>query len=540
MILFLDCFVLYVRGFSYANTTQSTLCAAQCEALCLVEEKECERRCTGVKHWMTDCDGTNCTGTCSTLYLFHRGNRSHLLHVPDLSLNRTGPKSLELSWNVPTQLSSNSSVKIAIIYIVEETHPDPKWTGIRSVALKWIQETKYKINLSNICNTDSYRIMAVNQFGSFGFSSPAKIPEIKPGPVRNIRYAGNGVYYYINRNNTSQSQFMAILQWDVPEGWQDSDIDHYYFNPVVKRYCNDTSRDSLPIFTPMQNKPRHVLMTIWAHSVDCVFTAQVRAVSKCKVSGPWAEFKVDLTDCHSIIGYKCDTTASDPPGRIDSVALNISSTPVNEVLQMFANPYTVNNYTKSPLLINLHIYWQPPKDKGSQGVIDHYTIRHGCAVRNPVIPPSFIGEPSMINVGRNIHELEFQLPTQNIPYTYGVQVIAVGPGQVIQKNDWGLYDVRTIVVSRNDSGIGSFLRDGKVLLDEAGLVIVYVGNYLDVQFMFDQPMGRADNSSIDRLALQWGPLVGPDKMRIENRTVVPLTPVTFDDGSQPVESVYIG
>jgi hypothetical protein len=39
-----------------------------------------------------------------------------------------------------------------------------------------------------------------------------------PGPVSNISFVGNGVYYYVNKDNKDQSMFMAILQWDPPVG----------------------------------------------------------------------------------------------------------------------------------------------------------------------------------------------------------------------------------------------------------------------------------------------------------------------------------
>ncbi|XP_053372508.1 uncharacterized protein LOC123564547 [Mercenaria mercenaria] len=542
MFLFLDCMVCNVSGFSsYPNSTQSTLCAAQCEALCLDGVKHCERQCTGIKHWMTDCDRPNCTSSCSVLYTHHYPNRDHLVHVPHVSINRTSPRSVELSWNVPTQLSpSSSSSSYATIYIVEETHPDLKWSSVRSVAIKsWLRGTSVKFDLSNICNTDSYRVMAINEFGSMGFSSAVKIPALIPGRVQNINYTGNGVYYYVNKNNKSQSRFMAILQWDPPAGWHDSDILHYRWNPMVRRYCSDVSKDSLPIYTPMQNQSRHILMTIGSNSLDCVFTAQVQAVSKCNQSGPWTDFVVDLTNCSAITGYKCQISASDPPGVVEDVTLNISSIPVSVVMQMFSNPYIVNQSTKSPLLINLHVLWKPPSDLGSLGVIDHYTIRSGRAKRNlSPVPPDFIGIPNMINVSKDVHDLAFEIPTKNMPYTFGVQVIAVAPGQVIAENDWGLYEVRTIVVSRNDSGIGQFLQEGQVLLDKSGIVIVYINNSLPVQFLFDQPVGRMDNSSIDRYAVQWGPLVGPDHMSVENRTIVPLNQTSLSVSLQHAMKTY--
>ena len=39
-----------------------------------------------------------------------------------------------------------------------------------------------------------------------------------PGLVQNISYTGNGVYYYLNEDNESQSRFMTILKWDPPIG----------------------------------------------------------------------------------------------------------------------------------------------------------------------------------------------------------------------------------------------------------------------------------------------------------------------------------
>lgn len=38
MLIILDCWVWDVKGFEYTSSTQSTLCTAQCEALCLSGE----------------------------------------------------------------------------------------------------------------------------------------------------------------------------------------------------------------------------------------------------------------------------------------------------------------------------------------------------------------------------------------------------------------------------------------------------------------------------------------------------------------------
>ena len=66
---------------------------------------------------------------------------------------------------------------------------------------------------------------------------------------------------------------------------------------------------------------------------------------------------------------------------------------------MFSNPYSVGPYTKSPLLINIHVKWKPPIDLGSQGKIDHYTIRSGLAIRHLFpVPPTFVHTPHVIRV----------------------------------------------------------------------------------------------------------------------------------------------
>jgi hypothetical protein len=77
------------------------------------------------------------------------------------------------------------------------------------------------------------------------------------------------------------------------------------------------------------------------------------------------------------------------------------------MMQMNPNPFIINQYTNSPLLINLHVKWKPPFDMGTSGIIDHYTIRSGVAKTNQyLVPPSFIGTPHEIKVSK----VRFQLP----------------------------------------------------------------------------------------------------------------------------------
>lgn len=75
-----------------------------------------------------------------------------------------------------------------------------------------------------------------------------------------------------------------------------------------------------------------------------------------------------------------------------------------------------------------------------------------------------------------------------------------------------------------------------ILLDAGGIVILYVNNTLPAQFIFDSPIGRSGNETIDRYALQWGPLVGPEQMQIENITVIPanvtIFPVFLNDSTK--------
>ena len=70
---------------------------------------------------------------------------------------------------------------------------------------------------------------------------------------------------------------------------------------------------------------------------------------------------------------------------------------------------------------------------------------------------------------------------------------------------------------------------GKVLLDRAGIVIIYVNNTLPVKYLFNKPIDCNDNSSgdIDRYAVRWGPLVGPKTMDVENTTIIPAVCIIF-------------
>ena len=67
---------------------------------------------------------------------------------------------------------------------------------------------------------------------------------------------------------------------------------------------------------------------------------------------------------------------------------------------------------------------------------------------------------------------------------------------------------------------GELLFSGTILLDKNGVVIVYMSKDLPVQFMFDTSQGRSGNNTA--YALQWGPLIGPNRLFVENNTVVPM------------------
>lgn len=60
------------------------------------------------------------------------------------------------------------------------------------------------------------------------------------------------------------------------------------------------------------------------------------------------------------------------------------------------------------------------------------------------------------------------------------------------------------------------------MYDWNGTVIVYMNKTMPVYFMFDTSQGRIGNNSINRYALQWGPIIGPNQLYVENKTVVPM------------------
>ena len=87
--------------------------------------------------------------------------------------------------------------------------------------------------------------------------------------------------------------------------------------------------------------------------------------------------------------------------------------------------------------------------------------------------------------------------------------------------------------------IGDLLFSGTILLDKNGVVIVYMNKDLPVQFMFDTSQGRSGNSTA--YALQWGPLIGPNRLFVENNTVVPMVSTfSFTDHLQGYSSGQCG
>ncbi|XP_052767193.1 uncharacterized protein LOC128207991 isoform X2 [Mya arenaria] len=515
-----------VWAYDYQDDIQSLLCAAQCEAFCLdTKNPDSCALCNTTVHWITNCDEPYCYGTCSVLRTNYDSHKNQVVRIPVVNVRALPDgQSMELMWSRPELIISSSPMSMYnIIYIIERTQADPRYPGISTTQLKgWVTDTRYEVALTGHCSQVRYRVMAINQFGSSGFSNPVYAPSLSPGPVQNIHLTGKGIYYYEDKNNTAFSEFMTVLKWDNPVGWDDRDIDHYEWNQMMNRSCEYISHDSLPILKKMINQSNHILMTISSVSIGCKFLAQVRAVSKCNTKGPWANLLVDLTNCSSINGYMCQDKPFDPPGKVGNVTLSVTSKTEDEVMNYLLYP---NLKLTSPLHVFLHVHWRPPLDLGSHGYVDHYIVRSGKAERQLFpIPPEFIGMPASKKAPNDTVEMIFEVETYSIPYTFGVQVIAVGPSQTITDNQWGLFPMHTMEVSRNDSAIMHFMKEGQVLLDQAGIVIIYVKNTMPVHFVFDDsPMGRVGNTTVDRFAMQWGPLVGPEGNRtitVENGTVI--------------------
>ncbi|KAL3873655.1 hypothetical protein ACJMK2_036749, partial [Sinanodonta woodiana] len=189
-----------------------------------------------------------------------------------------------------------------------------------------------------------------------------------------------------------------------------------------------------------------------------------------------------------------------PPGNVESVSVTVD-----------------HNY----LHLGLHITWSPPSDLGSQGDVDYYIIHTGRVERHEApVPPTFLGIPTPMTVNKSSRDVILPLSNYGLPYTYGVQIVPVAPGQIIKDNEWGLYPVYSVRVTYG-SDVESVLDKGRLLYNSSDVLIVYVPSMLEVQFMWNLPQVRIGNTSVNHYALQWGPLVGPNKITMENSTVVP-------------------
>ncbi|KAH3853468.1 hypothetical protein DPMN_095992 [Dreissena polymorpha] len=514
-------FLITVDGFDYNIATQRSLCRAQCRARQLAGLTDNAACNSESLTWITHCDAPNCVGTCSIFFADHLNHTEDAVRVPDIHLSLVGNRDVELVW-LPAITSRHTLSPSHVIYVIEETLPDYVYGGLSTTVLvNSTSATSFQTPLHGLCYPAQYRVMAVNRYGSAGFTHHVVTPAIPPGPVQNLQLTGAGIYYYEDKLEQDFSSFMTVIKWDPPAGWMERDIDHYEWNPMIKRWCDDIGHDTFPTFQEMVNQTNHILMTINSGSIGCKFETQIRAVSKCNITGPWTDLPVDLTNCSSINGFRCNDKPVSPPGLVKNVSLSVTSASREEVMKYYADPGL--NLT-CPLFVYLHIKWRPPPDMGSRGVIDKYIIRSGRTKREFLpIPPSFIETPTTKEAPNDTIEIIFELPSHTIPYTFAVQVVALGPGQLISDNEWGLFPMYTMEVSRNESGIASLIQEGKVLLDKAGIVIVYINNFRHAQFMFDQPMGKSENITFERYAMQWGPLVGPDgnqTMMVENETVV--------------------
>ncbi|KAK3093185.1 hypothetical protein FSP39_012370 [Pinctada imbricata] len=296
---------------------------------------------------------------------------------------------------------------------------------------------------------------------------------IMPGPLTNVAYVGNGIYYY-----PMTGDFAGIVHLDLPQGWDDSSLSFEFDdNPTMQcpSLYNVPKLEFLSL--PPKNMTTHIQhavgVKVHGDGFGCVFHSRVRAVSRCGVKGMWTNVTVNLK--------------VNPPGNVKNVTLRADL-----------------HYVQARLRIN----WSPPDDLGSTGILDHYLMRWG-KVRLPrpedlLAQPKYI-EDSQTKLDRTIIEFEVWVPKEN-DISYGFQIVPLAPNQPFKSESWGLFQLFTIPIKydNNHHHHTNGTSTGHPLSDQ-DVSIVQIPNSLNISVIWSYAeFNKSKRSFNDHYLVQYG------------------------------------
>ncbi|KAL5008252.1 hypothetical protein ScPMuIL_013833 [Solemya velum] len=454
---------------SYVKETTGSL--AQCDALCKSTQiyyKKCNLYCktnNNVKIWSTNCD-TTCPGTC---FMALWGGLPKP-KVPVLKIRREARRfgEIPLTWN-----SVVSPLHTVYILQVKEGGTS-NWTTFGNVS-----STNYTFTGKKPCHSIMFRVMAINRYGSLGFSKPLQIPAVihAPGPVTNVSLGDRGLYF-----NKSADQFMGTIQWHLPQGWNSSDIQFFYWaRNDTRRLCPDMSHDALPIMQ-YREKGFKMLIRISRAASDCRYFLKVRAFSQCAIPGPWTNITIHVPGCQT--KSQCEQLF-EPPDNVRNLLV------VQE-----------NRNQGSGCQVSL--MWDRPQNLGSDGKLDHFLVRWGRTDWTDITfpgPPEFSRSPTTLELNSSARQLTVVIPDCDFLCTYGFQVIPVAPTQVLEPSELNMFPLERVAGTSKDC------QDAVIYEGEDGsIVVIHPAHSPNVEVRWF-PMKLPNNYEISKIqayALQWG------------------------------------
>ncbi|XP_048733843.2 uncharacterized protein LOC125649973 isoform X2 [Ostrea edulis] len=474
---------------AFDSLTSRYLCKLQCSTL-LADSPNIYSRYSSLctqpnQQFSFGCQDLGCAGSCDSIILIiHNVNKS--ASFPLLSARYINKTEILLTWSSPP-------TPYYTRYLLQYRSYQ-KWTFVTEGP-----EMNYTYHNPNPCSPQQFRVIAVNQYGTKGFSNSLTVSApAPPSAPQNPQLMEDAMFY-----NPHSKEFAGVLQVEGIQEWKQEDIDYYQWNKLPTIYCKNINSFVVPILDGLSSRDADVgtlhRMGIRIHldGFDCVYTIQVRAVSKCGVPGPYSNITIDLTDCSKIRNFNCQAWRN----------------------RIFNKPGNVENVTLTMDLHHPHIWlkvdWEKPTDMGSMGVISHYVMRWG-KVRLPIFEleqPEFTHDPFNTTLPNNI--VEFGIQVQEEPHTsYGFQIMPIAPTQVLRPSEYDMYQIFDITLKNRTSCQNNNIPASRISCDEDGVTVVHFSNTLDITVIWrvsghskretDDKQGFDDKEFYEKYAIQLG------------------------------------
>ncbi|BFZ06874.1 hypothetical protein BsWGS_09913 [Bradybaena similaris] len=252
--------------------------------------------------WLLRCNETDtnqtdaeCEGSCSKL----ASQKGYVPARPNVSVTREPlTHAVELSWKADLRGTPE------VVYVIASSH-----TNDTDMPELWeVVNATFRSEISDICWIPQIRVAAVSRSGSRWFSDLATVPDLIPGPPKDINLTQLNYDPDINR------EFIYYtLEWHPPDGWSARDLN------VEHRFQYTTECDRKPFLIGMQLfvdtwRQFHVKTPtasatqgafcvtgrIPVDAVGCNITFSIQAVSRCASSqiGAAGEYKFNLSEWH--------------------------------------------------------------------------------------------------------------------------------------------------------------------------------------------------------------------------------------------------